>query len=72
MADATGLDGVGSCGHDPKTASDGWDRGATGLVIVVTSFDAFPAVDRRTAQTMFDISASQAGASTSLATGSSA
>jgi len=38
----------------------GWDDDATGLVIVLRSFDAFAAVDRGTAQSMLDIFARQA------------
>ena len=49
------LDALNDCMGDVV-----WDDDATGLVIVLTAFDAFATVDRRTAQIMLDIFAGQA------------
>lgn len=55
------LDALNDCMRDVASGDYGWDAGAnTGLVIVLRAFDAFTAVDRRTAQNMLDIFADQA------------
>jgi hypothetical protein len=54
------LDALNDCMRDVASHEYGWAAGATGLVIVLTAFDAFAAVDRRTAQIMLNIIADQA------------
>jgi RNAse (barnase) inhibitor barstar len=54
------LDALNDCMRDVASGDYGWDADATGLVIVLRAFDAFTAVDRRTAQIMLDIFADQA------------
>jgi RNAse (barnase) inhibitor barstar len=54
------LDALNDCMRDVASGDYGWDTDATGLVIVLRAFDAFAAVDRRTAQIMLDIFADQA------------
>jgi RNAse (barnase) inhibitor barstar len=55
------LDALNDCMRDVASGDYGWDADAnTGLVIVLRAFDAFTAVDRRTAQNMLDIFAGQA------------
>lgn len=46
--------------RDVASGEYGWPADATGLVIVLTAFDSFAAVDRRTAQIMLNIFADQA------------
>jgi RNAse (barnase) inhibitor barstar len=55
------LDALNDCMRDVASGDYGWDADThTGLVIVLRAFDAFTAVDRRTAQHMLDIFADQA------------
>jgi hypothetical protein len=54
------LDALNDCMRDVASHEYGWHADATGLVIVLRAFDAFAAVDRRTAQIMLDIFADQA------------
>lgn len=54
------LDALNDCMSDVASGDYGWRPDATGLVIVLRTFDAFAAVDRRTAQVMLDIFADQA------------
>lgn len=54
------LDALNDCMRDVASGDYGWRPDATGLVIVLTAFDAFAKVDRRTAQIMLDIFAEQA------------
>lgn len=55
------LDALNDCMRDVASGAYGWDVDAqTGLVIVLRAFDAFTAVDRKTAQIMLDIFADQA------------
>jgi RNAse (barnase) inhibitor barstar len=55
------LDALNDCMSDVASGDYGWDAGVnTGVVIVLRAFDAFTAVDRRTAQKMLHIFADQA------------
>lgn len=55
------LDALNDCMRDVASGDYGWDADAnTGLVIVLRAFEAFTAVDPRTAQNMLDIFADQA------------
>jgi RNAse (barnase) inhibitor barstar len=54
------LDALNDCMRGVASGDYGWNSDATGLVIVLRSFDTFAAVDRRTAQIMLDIFADQA------------
>lgn len=55
------LDALNDCMSDVASGDYGWDATSnTGLVIVLRAFDAFTAVDRRTAQYLLDIIAAQA------------
>src|ERR1700753_4040433 len=54
------LDALNDCMWEVAYHEYGWAADATGLVIVLTAFDAFTAVDRRTAQIMLNIIADQA------------
>jgi RNAse (barnase) inhibitor barstar len=54
------LAALNDCMSDVASGDYGWNAEATGLVIVLRSFDAFATVDRRTAQMMLDIFADQA------------
>jgi hypothetical protein len=54
------LDALNDCLRDVASGDYGWQADAAGLVIVLRAFDAFAAVDRRTAQIMLDIFADQA------------
>ena len=54
------LDALNDCMRDVASGDYGWRADATGLVIVLRTFDAFAAVDRTTAQIMLDIFADQA------------
>ena len=54
------LDALNDCMRDVASHSYGWHADATGLVIVLRSFDAFARVDRNIAQGMLDIFADQA------------
>jgi RNAse (barnase) inhibitor barstar len=55
------LDALNDCMGDVASGDYGWDADAnTGLVIVLRAFDAFTAVDRRTAQNMLAIFADRA------------
>jgi RNAse (barnase) inhibitor barstar len=55
------LDALNDCMRDVASHEYGSHADATGLVIVLRAFDTFATVDRRTAQTMLDIFADQAG-----------
>lgn len=55
------LDALHDCMSDVATGGYGWDAYThTGLVIVLRAFDAFTAVERRTAQHVLEIFADQA------------
>ena len=54
------LDALNDCMRDVASGDYGWRPAATGLVIVLRAFDAFTAVDPRTAQTMLDVFAGRA------------
>ncbi len=55
------LDALNDCMRDVASGDYGWDADVnTGLVIVLRAFEAFTAVDPRTAQNMLDIFADQA------------
>lgn len=54
------LDALNDCMRDVASHEYGWPAGATGLVIILRAFDAFAAVDRRTAQILLNIVAAQA------------
>jgi RNAse (barnase) inhibitor barstar len=54
------LDALNDCMRDVAYHEYGWAADATGLVIVLRSFDAFVAADRRTAQIVLNIFADQA------------
>jgi hypothetical protein len=54
------LDALNDCMRDVASRDYGWSPDATGLVIVLSAFDAFASVDRQTAQMMLDIFADQA------------
>lgn len=54
------LDALNDCMSDLASGDYGWRPEVTGLVIVLRAFDAFAAVDRRTAQSMLDIFADKA------------
>lgn len=54
------LDALNDCMRDVASCDYGWRPDATGLVIVLKSFDRFASTDRRTAQIMLDIFADQA------------
>ena len=54
------LHALNDCMSDVASGDYGWRPDATGLVIVLRTFDAFAAVDRTTAQVMLDIFADQA------------
>jgi RNAse (barnase) inhibitor barstar len=54
------LDALNDCMGDVASGDYGWQQDATGLVIVLRAFESFATVDRRTAQIMLDIFASQA------------
>jgi hypothetical protein len=54
------LDALKDCMRDVASCDYGWSPDATGLVIVLSAFDAFASADRRTAQMMLDIFAEQA------------
>ncbi len=54
------LDALNDCMRDVASHEYGWAAAATGLVIVLSAFDAFAAVDRRTAQVLLSIIADQA------------
>lgn len=56
------LDALNDCMRDVAAGDYGWRAGATGLVLVLTNFERFAAVDRRTAQILLDIFADQARA----------
>ncbi len=54
------LDALNDCMADVASHEYGWHAGATGLVIVLSAFDAFATIDRTTAQIMLNIIAAQA------------
>ena len=54
------LDALNDCMRDVASGEYGWPADATGLVIILRAFDAFAAVDRRTAQIMLNIFTHQA------------
>ena len=54
------LDALNDCMRDVVTGDYGWRGEATGLVLVLTGFERFAALDRRTAQSMLDIFADRA------------
>jgi hypothetical protein len=54
------LHALNDCMRDVASCEYRWHADATGLVIVLSGFDAFTTVDRRTAQILLDIFADQA------------
>ena len=54
------LDALNDCLRDVATGDYGWRKDAAGLVLVLTGFETFAALDRRTAQVMLDIFADRA------------
>lgn len=54
------LAALNDCMSDVARGAYGWGADATGLVIVLTGFDAFAEIDRPTAQQLLDIVAGQA------------
>lgn len=54
------LDALNDCLRDVVSGDYGWRRDATGLVLVLTDFERFAALDRGTAQSMLDIVADRA------------
>jgi hypothetical protein len=54
------LAALNDCMRDVASGDYGWRRDATGFVLVLTGFEAFAALDRRTAQGMLDIFAERA------------
>jgi len=54
------LDALNDCMRDVVSGDYGWQGDSTGLVLVLTGFEMFAALDRRTAQVMLDILADRA------------
>jgi len=54
------LDALNDCMRDVVSGDYGWRKDARGLVLVLTGFEMFAALERRTAQVMLDIFADRA------------